>query len=79
MINIFKKKQKFHPQNQPQELYYSVPLLYDYGYIEELIKLNSQDATKYKIRSVYNSLPVTSYAISGHEHGLSVNLQEDSG
>jgi len=79
VINIFKKKQKFPPKNQTQELYYSVPLLFDYGYIQELIRLNSQDKAKYKIRSVYNSLPVTSYAKSGHEHGRSVNLQEDSG
>ncbi|TCX48925.1 U32 family peptidase [Dehalobacter sp. 14DCB1] len=77
MINIFKRKQKFNPPIPSKDMYFSVPLLYDYGYIHELAKLNDQN-TKYKVRSVYNSLPSSSYAKSGFEHGRSVNVQEDS-
>lgn len=77
MINIFKKKEKFTPHIIDKSMSFSVPLLYDSGYISELVKLNNLD-TKYKIRTAYNSLPASSYAKSGFEHGRSINTQEDN-
>ncbi|RJE47903.1 phage tail protein [Dehalobacter sp. MCB1] len=77
MINIFKKKQTISLKSLPREMVFSVPLLFDFDYIKQLSNLNSKN-TKYKIHSAYNSLPYTSYAKSGFEHGRSVNFQENS-